>query len=157
MPSAIPRNREYDPRVTTRGGMFSRAIRIAFSNPPAQPVSKAAITANGSGKCQSVQTTPKATAAKPIIEPTERSMPPEMMTGVNATASKPSSTLNRATSKKFAELGNFGATAENTATSASNARNSTHSPFGNQHSRQRLRANGCGGRYGIVSDAGVRP
>ena len=48
-------------------------------------------------------------------------MPPLMMTGVNATASSPSSTLRRVTSKKFPSVKKFCAIAENSATSASSA------------------------------------
>ena len=40
MPSAMPRNSENVPSVTMSGGMPRRATRMAFSAPPAQPVSR---------------------------------------------------------------------------------------------------------------------
>ncbi len=48
------------------------------------------------------QSLPKTTAERPISEPTDRSMPPVVITGVKATASRPISTLRRSTSNALA-------------------------------------------------------
>ena len=68
-------------------GMPSLATAIAFSNPPAEPASSAVAAAAVTGRFQSRYAIPKTTAESPIIEPTERSMPPMTRTGVIATAS----------------------------------------------------------------------
>src|SRR5205814_1870685 len=104
------------------------------------PIIKAVRAAHVTEKWPSCQAAPNATADKPIIEPTDKSIPPEMMTGVRATAIKPSSTLNRVTSKKLAAEKKFGATTENTAISASNATNSVHSAFGIRLNRTEFNA-----------------
>ncbi len=62
-------------------------------------------------------------------------MPPATMTGVNATASRPSSALNRVISKKFPTVKKFGASAEKNAISATRTTSSAHSPFGNHRRR----------------------
>src|SRR6266478_5080214 len=138
----MPRNTENDPSVTISGGRLSRAIARAFNAPPAHPSSSATTVASGIDRCQSRQAAPKTTAARPIIEPTERSMPPVMMTGVNASASNPSSTLNRIISKKFPHVKKFSAMAEKIATSRTKASSRAHSPLGNRRSRQGLCAAG---------------
>ena len=69
------------------------------------------------GRCQSCHAMPKSTAARPIIAPTDRSMPPVTITGVSAIASRPSSTLSRLISKKLPTVAKFGAIAANSATS----------------------------------------
>src|SRR5438552_1217631 len=126
MPSAIPRNSENEPRVTMSAGRFKRAISSAFKPPPAHP-NKTAMTAQAmSGRCASRHIAPKVTAARPIIEPTDRSMPPVTSTGVSATASRPSSTLNRSTSKKLPAVRKFSAMTENTTASARSAAMSAH-------------------------------
>ena len=66
------------------------------------------------------------------MEPTDRSIPPATITGVSATARRPSSTLNRVISKKLPSVKKFGATAEKKTISAAHTSSSTHSPFGNQ-------------------------
>src|SRR5580698_7534300 len=103
------------------GGMLKRAIRTAFNMPPTQPTSSAAKTAAAMLKCPSRQVTPNTTAASPIMEPTERSMPAVTRMGVKAMAKSPTSTLVRMTSKKFPRVKKFGAMAENTAISAARA------------------------------------
>src|SRR5216684_5414493 len=139
----MPRNMENDPSVTISGGRLSRAIATAFNAPPAHPSSSATTAASRIDRCQSRHAAPKTTAARPIIEPTERSMPPVMMTGVSASASNPSSTLNRIISKKFPQVKKFSAMAEKIATSNTKASSSAHSPLGNRRSRQGLCAAGC--------------
>src|SRR5262245_52069468 len=121
MPSATPRNSENDASVTMSGGRFSPATSTALSAPPAQPTISASAAAIGIASSQSRYAAPSTTADRPIIEPTDRSIPPVTMTGVSATASSPSSTLKRITSKKFATDKKFGAMNEKTTTSATSA------------------------------------
>src|SRR3569833_2286306 len=128
MSSAMPRYMEYVPRVTISGGSFSREINPALSAPPAQPTASAASTPAPAGRCQSLTATPKTTAASPIMEPTERSMPPVTMTGVIAIESSPSSTLKRMTSKKLSRVKKFCPIAEKIAVSATSAASRIHSP-----------------------------
>ena len=58
-------------------------------------------TAHPAGTPASRHSQPKLTAHRPIIDPTERSMPPVTITGVSASASSPISTPSRIHSKKF--------------------------------------------------------
>ena len=69
------------------------------------------------------------------MDPTDRSMPPATMTGVSATASRPSSALNRVISNKFPTVKKLGASAEKNAISATRTTRSAHSPFGNHRCR----------------------
>src|SRR5262249_43512419 len=156
MPSAIPRNRENDPSVTIRGGRWSREIRRAFRPPPARPVSRATDAAAGSESFQSLQAMPKTTAARPIIDPTDRSMPPVMMMGVSATASSPSSTLNRKISITFAVVKNLSAIAEKTVTSLRRAIASTHNEDGTRRSMESLSV-ACDGWFILVQMLMIRP
>ena len=57
--------------------------------------------ANASGQCASCHNQPSVTAANPIIEPTDKSIPPVIMTGVKIKASKPISTLSLTISKRL--------------------------------------------------------
>src|SRR5450432_733213 len=125
------------------GGIRNRAINSAFNPPPAQPTSRAISAAAGKGKCQSRQAAPKTTAARPSIDPTERSLPPDTITGVSAIANSPNSTLKRSASKKLPAVKKFRPMAENSPTSAASASSRIHSPFGNQRSRRLLCAE-CG-------------
>ncbi len=135
----MPRKSDSVPSVTISGGMPRRATSTAFSPPPATPASRVTAADAAIGSPQSREATPKMTAASPIIAPTDRSMPPVMMTGVSATASSPSSTLNRVTSKKFATVAKLGATAEKSAISASTASSRIHSLFGKNRFKFPLR------------------
>src|SRR3954468_47427 len=114
MPSARPRKSDSEPSVTISGGMPSAAISVALSAPPAHPAASAAAAAPGAAPPQPRDAAPNITAASPIIAPTDRSMPPVTTIGVIATASRPTSTLTRITSKAFATLRKFGATIANT-------------------------------------------
>src|SRR5438093_5591428 len=69
------------------------------------------------------------------MDPTDRSIPPATMTGVSATARRPSSTLNLVISKKFPRVKKPGATAEKKRISPARTTSSTHSPFGNHRCR----------------------
>ena len=121
------------------GGMPSRAMSSAFSAPPAprRPAGATAAAA-GIGSPQSRHAAPNTTAASPIIAPTDRSMPPVMMTGVSAMASRPSSTLRRVISKKLPTVAKFGATRARRARSRRPAPTSRiDSPLRNRASRRR--------------------
>ena len=74
--------------------------RIQQPREAAQQQGRAAAAAIG--QPPSRHNTPNTTAESPMIEPTDRSMPPVIMIGVIASASSPNSTLKRTTSKKFA-------------------------------------------------------
>src|SRR5919198_1583822 len=113
MPSARPRKSDSDPSVTMSGGMSSAEINAAFRTPPAHPASKATAAAAPIGRLQSRYAAPKTTAARPIMAPTDRSIPPVTRIGVIATASRPTSTLRRITSKRFDGVAKFGADAAN--------------------------------------------
>src|SRR6516162_10646927 len=156
MPSAIPRNKENDPSVTIRGGRSSQEIKRAFSPPPASPVSRATAAAAGSESFQSLQAMPNTTAARPIIDPTDRSMPPVMMTGVSATASSPSSTLNRKISIKLAVDKNRSAIAEKTVTSLRRAITRTHNEDGTRRSMESLSVT-CDSWFILVQIVMIRP
>ena len=84
--------------------MRSRVTSSAFSPPAHAPIAMAHSAASQIGRPASRQSLPKTTAARPMSELTERSIPPVAMTGVSATASSPSSTLSRSTSKKLSAL-----------------------------------------------------
>src|SRR4051812_5344530 len=134
-PSAAPRKREKVPNVTMSGGKSSRAIITALSAPPSSPSTSVSATASGSGTPASRQSAPSTTAASPIIEPTERSMPPVMMIGVIASASSPISTARRVISNAFEAPRKLCPVRPNTAHSAASTTSSTHSPFGKSRSR----------------------
>src|SRR5215831_8795866 len=117
MPSAIPRNSESVPSVTISGGTRRLATSSALSAPPASPTASAATMAPAIEKCHSRYAAPITTAARPSIDPIERSMPPVTMTGVMATDNRPSSMPSRTTSAALAMLRKCCAISENTATS----------------------------------------
>src|SRR5262245_53494421 len=76
------------------------------------------------------QVPPRVTAAKPIREPTERSMPPVLITKVRPKASRPTSAASRAISKPLSRLRKRGCQRAKRNTSAKSTRARTHSPFG---------------------------
>ena len=87
----MPRNSENDPeRDDQRRQSEARdqRRRSARRRPrrPAAPTQRGHRQRQPASRCQAA---PNTTAARPIIEPTDRSMPPVMMTGVSATASRP--------------------------------------------------------------------
>ena len=78
-------------------------IRSPFRPPARAPEHRAsAAAATPIGSPPSRQSLPKTTAERPINEPTDRSIPPLVITGVSATASRPISTLRRTTSNALA-------------------------------------------------------
>jgi hypothetical protein len=102
--SASPRNSEYEPNVTMRGGIRSRVMMSALSPPPATPTPTAASAAAPTGQPASRHSFPSTTATSPRSDPTDRSMPPVMMTGVTASANRPISTDSRPTSSAFSRV-----------------------------------------------------
>ena len=71
------------------GGIFILAMKVPEHRPHSAPVAMAAITPSGSGMPRLVRTTPAMTAQNVIKVPTERSIPPVMITRVAATAKTP--------------------------------------------------------------------
>ena len=135
-PSAIPRNSEKVPRVTISGGNFKREIINAFSAPPPIPTTSVMTAAKAIGRWASRHKPPSTTADKPIIDPTERSMPPVIMIGVSTSASSPTSTLRRVISKAFAAERKLFPVMLKIRHSRTMIRSSTHSLLGKNRSRQ---------------------
>ena len=77
------------PSVAMKGGIFILAMNVPEQRPQNAPAPIAAITPIGSGRPRFVSTTPAMTAQKVMSVPTERSIPPVMMTSVAATARTP--------------------------------------------------------------------
>ena len=77
-------------------------ISTPFTTPAKAPKTNVNAAAPAIGNSPSRQSLPKTTADRPMSEPTDRSMPPLVITGVKATASRPISTLKRSTSKALA-------------------------------------------------------
>src|SRR3954447_9191488 len=77
------------PSVAMNGGVFIFAVSVPEIVPQIAPVPMAASTPSHIGRCQYVRKTPQITAVKVINVPTDRSMPPVMMTKVDAMASTP--------------------------------------------------------------------
>src|ERR1700733_9514075 len=134
----MPRKRENEPRVTMSGGILRRVINAALSAPPRDPASRASAAAAGMGRPATCHAAPKITAASAIMDPTERSIPPVITMGVMASDNKPNSTLRRITSKRFSLVKKFSPMAAKMAISKSSTKARTHSPLGNQRSRQAL-------------------
>jgi len=76
-------------KVAMKGGSFIFAVKVPEMAPLKAPVAIAATTPVHIGNPQLVKTTPQMTAQKVISVPTERSMPPVMITKVLAIASTP--------------------------------------------------------------------
>ena len=102
IPSARPRYSENEPRVTISGGILPRVMSKPFTLPPSAPRPSVNAAAAPIGSPPSRQSFPKTTAERPMSEPTERSMPPLVITGVSASARRPISTQRRSTSNPFA-------------------------------------------------------
>ena len=98
--------------------MRRRVTRNPFKAPATAPTSNVNGAATTTGIPRSRQNAPNRTADRPIKEPTERSMPPPTITGVNATASRPISTLSRRTSKPLPSVKKLVPIAAKTAISA---------------------------------------
>ena len=111
--------------------MRNRVIKAPFKPPAAAPSTSVTHAAASTGSPASRHNLPKTTADKPINEPTDKSIPPPTITGVSATASKPSSTLSRTTSKTFLTVKKFVPIVANTANSR--AKSATSTPCGPSH------------------------
>ncbi len=80
------------------------------TEPQSAPKASAATTPKIIGGCQELlSTTPHITAEKVISVPTERSMPPEMMTKVEATPSTPLTAVACRMPTRFIWVRKFGA------------------------------------------------
>ena len=77
-------------------------IKSPFKLPASAPRQRVAAAAMPMESPPSRQSLPKTTAERPINDPTDRSMPPVVITGVKATARRPISTLRRSTSNALA-------------------------------------------------------
>ena len=72
-----------------KGGIFIFATKVPEQSPQKAPAAMAAATPSSKGIPRYVRTTPAITAQKVISVPTDRSMPPVMMTRVAAMAKTP--------------------------------------------------------------------
>src|SRR5215208_1000467 len=130
----MPRNSDSVPSVTMSGGNLSRVIKAAFSAPPATPSSRVSAIASGIGRPTPRDSHPSMIAASPIIDPTDRSMPPVTMIGVSANASSPISTPSRVISNAFPAVAKLCPAIPNTRHSTAMTTSSTHSLLGNRRS-----------------------
>ncbi len=110
------------PSVTTKGGRPTKAMNTPLTQPMIAPAARPRPTAihqlcvqaasfhqsgiHGIGCFNS--TRPQTIATTPITEPTERSMPPVMMTGVMPSAMMPMKAKLRVMLKKLSSLANTG-------------------------------------------------
>ena len=78
------------PKVAINGGIFIFETKVPEHRPHSAPDPIAAIIPSGKGMPKLVRTTPAITAVKVIKVPTERSIPPVIMTSVAAIALPPS-------------------------------------------------------------------
>src|SRR5579863_8964798 len=76
-----------------KGGIFIFATSVSDTVPQNAPVPIAATTPVHIGKCQYVRNTPQITAVKVISVPTDKSIPPVMITNVLAIARTPSTAV----------------------------------------------------------------
>src|SRR5215467_1292331 len=113
-----------------RGGKPSRATRVAFKAPPIAPRTSAPDAATQMGAPASRHSVPNSTADNPIIEPTDKSIPPVMITGVRARANNPISTLKRTTSAALVRVKKLVPARLNTPISMATTKNCIHSRFG---------------------------
>ncbi len=77
------------PSVAMNGGIFALAIRMPLTVPTSAPAASAAGRPIHSGRPAWVTTRPMTTVQKVIVVPTDRSIPPVMMTNVTPIASTP--------------------------------------------------------------------
>ena len=124
-PSARPRKSENVPRVTIKGGIRNRVTHQPLNAPATVPTPRVSAAAAAVESPQSRQKVPNRTADSPINDPTERSIPPARIKGVNATAIRPTSTASRNTSKPLPTEKKLVPIAEKTATSTAIRASST--------------------------------
>ena len=77
------------PSVAINGGTFMREMTMPLTKPASAPVKSPTMTPTQTGMPMLVTATPVITAASVMTVPTERSMPPVMMTKVTPSASTP--------------------------------------------------------------------
>ena len=77
------------------GGTRTRTMSSPLKKPATAPTAIAMTIASSSGRPKFFQLTPSMIAASPMIEPTERSMPPVMMMKVIGRATSATSVINR--------------------------------------------------------------
>src|SRR5262245_56935847 len=88
------------PSVTTKGGILMYAIRI----PLTYPTNSAAIMASRDDtqtECPQDMKVPTTIAARQTVDPTDRSIPPEIITAVIPWAIMPTNAKLRVTLKRF--------------------------------------------------------
>ena len=134
------------------GGNLSLVMSTAFSAPPATPSRSVSATAIGIGRPTSRQSQPSTIAARPIIEPTERSMPPVTMIGVSASASSPISTPSLVISNAFPDVAKLCPAIPNTRHSTAITTSSTHSLLGNSRSASGAFAAASAGGDGAATE-----
>src|SRR6185436_11917725 len=132
----MPRNSENVPKVTISGGALSLVIIAAFSAPPNNPTMSVIAIATGIDRPASRQRPPMTTADRPIIEPTERSIPPVMMIGVMINARSPISTLRRVISKALPAVAKLLPANANSRHSTAMTMSRIHSLFGKSRALQ---------------------
>ena len=77
------------------GGTPTRVMNQPLTAPASAPVASVTTIASSSGSPRFCQATPRMIAHSPMIEPTERSMPPVMMMKVIGRATSPTSAISR--------------------------------------------------------------
>ncbi len=102
------------------GGKRKPPMSSALRPPPRAPTPSVATAAKPMGKPRSRHIMPNSTAESPMSEPTLRSMPPVTITGVNARAKRPISTIRRTISKALSRDRKLVPIRLNTAISAAN-------------------------------------
>src|SRR5262245_23276252 len=108
------------PSVTTNEGMPTYATKNPLTTPHSSPVSSPIAKATYQGYCQ-VRNRPATIATKPITEPTDRSMPPVMITIVMPSAMMPNGAKLRATFPTLFAVPKVGSNAVITTMRASSA------------------------------------
>ena len=74
------------PSVAMKGGSFSLAIITPLQKPKNTPTTSTRISAGISGQPHSLYATPPSSAEQSIFDPSERSMPPVIITNVTPNA-----------------------------------------------------------------------
>ena len=107
MSSAAPRITDNVPSVVMNGLMRARATSRPLIRPAPAPVINAAAMPSR-GQPVRVAVIAPSTAARPIVEPTERSMPPAMMTSASPSATIPTTEISRATLNRLRAVRKYG-------------------------------------------------
>jgi hypothetical protein len=113
------------PRVAMNGGMRILAMTVPFTNPARPPATRPARIPTATGRCQTVTNTPVITAASVITVPTDRSMPPVMITNVTPSANTPLTDVASRMPTMLSNCRKFGEASEKTTNSAISAPNAS--------------------------------